>query len=240
MENYQENIDNPYLIANDAIKIEYTVAPITFYYNYESKKELNMGNKVLLPKIILNMISVYDNLNFPLTIKINDIILGINEILEDIDIIYIPVHFCNKLNITEPTTVNLEFLNHDIVKGTFLKLKPHNSKFYTIRNTKEYLEENIKKYYTHLENNTLIKFPYYDEILYFDVIETKPENIICVIDTELEVDFEKAYDYKEPEKKISKAKFKFSSGVGSTNENTLPKVQEEFKPFSGKGRKLND
>ena len=97
MEKYQSNIDNPYLIATDAIKIEYTVAPITFYYNYESKKELNMGNKVLLPKIILNMISVYDNLNFPLTIKINDIILGINEILEDIDIIYIPVHFCNKL-----------------------------------------------------------------------------------------------------------------------------------------------
>ena len=38
---------------------------------------------------------------------------------------------------------------------------------------------------------------------YIDIIETKPGNVISIIETDCEVDFAPPLDYKEPEKPIA-------------------------------------
>lgn len=230
MDMYQQNIDDKFEIADKEIIFSEYLAPLTFYHSHEKYDFLNNSNKILMPKILLNKLSVYDNLNFPLTIKIKDTIIGIHEIIEDIDTIYIPNYICRKLFIFEPKLIDIVFLNYELPKATFVKFKPHQSLFYNVPDTKSFLESNLKKLYTHLEQNQTINIPYLDNILYFDVIEIKPANLCSIIDTELEVDFEKAHDYVEPKPKTKK-KFQFKK----------PEEKKTgFIPFSGKGRKLND
>jgi len=44
---------------------------------------------------------------------------------------------------------------------------------------------------------------YNNKKYYIDIIETKPDNAISIIETDCEVDFAPPLDYKEPEKPIA-------------------------------------
>ncbi|KAL2924296.1 Ubiquitin recognition factor in ER-associated degradation protein 1 [Bienertia sinuspersici] len=59
--------------------------------------------------------------------------------------------------------------------------------------------------------------------MYVDVVDAKPSNAVCIIETDVEVDFALPLDYKEPEKPV-------------------PKAEEppKFVPFSGRARRLSD
>ena len=153
--------------------------------------------------------------------------------------IYIPSQFSLKLNISEPTNLDIEFLNYDFKKGNYIKLKPHLNEFYGIMDVKSYLENNLVKLYSHLQKNQIIQIPYGEKIYYFDIIDTKPDNIISIIDTDLEVDLDIAYDYKPPPPKKNNSKFSFKFNNSETK-NKETNTKQEFKPFSGKGRKLNE
>jgi hypothetical protein len=232
-------------MENTPIKIEGTITPLSFYHSYDSLLFLDNSNKVLLPTIIFNQIVNYANISFPLTISINDTIMGIHEILEDIDQIYIPEYICKKINLCEPTQLELTFIdNSQFPKGEYIKLKPHQSIFYEIIDTRGFLENNLKKLYTHLEKNQVIHIPHNDTILYFDVVEIKPDTIVSLNDTDVEVDFEQAYDYVEPpviEKNDinAKLKFKFKHGPALPTDDTPVEPDPSiFVPFSGTGRKL--
>jgi hypothetical protein len=227
--------------SQNDIKIQGTIAPLSFYHSYDNLLSMDNGNRALLPKFMLNQLSNYDNLCFPLTIMINETIIGVHEIMEDIDCIYIPSYICNKLNIYEPTQMEIAFIdNSKLSKAEFIKLKPHQSKFYEIMDTKSFLENNIKTMYTHIEKNQTIMIPYDNTVLYFDVIETKPADLVSLNDTDVEVDFEQAHDYVEPKpvtKVVMSYKFKHGSAPAPTNDDS---IEQTFVPFSGHGRKLGD
>jgi len=212
------------------IKLKFTIAPLSFYHSYDETEFLDHSNRVLLPKIVLNQLSINDNLYFPLTIDINDTIVGVYEIYEDIDYIYIPDYICKKIGLVEPTQMDMKFLCYDLPKAEFIKLKPHQSTFYNIIDTKGFLENNLKKLYTHLEKGQTINIPHDGDVLYFDVVETKPDNILSINDTDVEVDFEEAHDYVAPpppsEKKGIVYKFKHGDAAAAA-----------FVPFSGTGHR---
>jgi ubiquitin fusion degradation protein 1 len=203
-----------------------------------------------MPKSLLNELSVYDNLKYPLTLKIKNTIMGIYEICEDIDSIYIPDYICEKIDLIEPCMIDIEILNTEFPKATFLKLKPYSSNFYDIQDTKGFLENGLKKNYTHIEENTIIELIYDNKLLKFDIIETQPKGLISLNETNVEVDFEEAHDYKPPPPPpppqvatseptsgaFNPGKFKFTR---NTNEVPCPETKE-FIPFSGAGRKLGN
>ena len=143
-------------MAQNTIKLKFTIAPLSFYHSYDRMGFLEHSNRVILPKIVLNKLSIDSNLHFPLTIDINDTIVGVYEIYEDIDYIYVPDYICKKIGLVEPKQTNLKFLCYDLPKAEFIKLKPHQSAFYDIMDTKGFLENNLKKLYTHLEKGQTI------------------------------------------------------------------------------------
>ena len=252
MEQYQENINMPWKIAGDSITQTINCIPLYFHCLYDEYTELRHSNKVLMPKSLLNELSVYDNLNYPLTLKIKNTIMGIYEICEDIDSIYIPDYICEKIGLIEPCMLDIEILNTEYPKATFLKLKPYSSNFYDIQDTKGFLENGLKKNYTHIEENTIIELIYDNKLLKFDIIETQPKGLISLNETNVEVDFEEAHDYKPPppppvpvpvpsSETFTPGKFKFTRNTNEepAQEGPCPETKE-FIPFSGAGRKLGN
>ena len=253
-------------MAQNTIKFNFTIAPLSFYHSYDMIRFLEHSNRVILPQIVLNKLSTDSNLHFPLTIDINDTIVGVYEIYEDIEYIYVPDYICKKIGLVEPKQTNLKFLCYDLPKAEFIKLKPHQSIFYSIMDTKGFLENNLKKLYTHLEKGQTINIPHDGGVLFFDVVDSIPDNIISINDTDVEVDFEESHDYVPPPEKKKGIVYKFNradmakakakakaeavepvftafSGIGrNTNGNAAsapaPAPAEAFTPFYGAGRKL--
>ncbi|CAI0406617.1 unnamed protein product [Linum tenue] len=92
-------------------------------------------------------------------------------------------------------------------KGTFAKLQPHSVAFLATRDVKAVLEQ------------TLI-----------DIVETKPDDAICIIDTDCTVEFAVPLDYKEPAPAPAPQELR-EEGVGGSR---------GFIPFTGAARRLNE
>jgi hypothetical protein len=245
MEFFQDNINERWeTIRGGTIRQKVLCMPLYFHHLFDEISDINISNKILLPKHILRELSKYDDLMFPLTIRIQGQIVGVHDILPDIDAIYVPEYICNKISLNEPQKINIEIINIPYPKATFIKLKPYESKFYEIIDTRGFLEENLKKYYTHIEKGNILECRYNDTILHFDVVETQPENIIVSLnETNVEVDFERAHDWKPPVNKIKSQidynwnprKWKFPRPDDPIN---ILETPESFS--SGEGRKLSN
>lgn len=231
-ESIQPNCKDDFIINNEDILTSVKALPYTFYNNYI--KYRNNGNKVICPKFILYNISNYENVCFPITIKIKDTYLGVLEFVDFIDEIYIPNNIFYLLDLEENQEIPISILHKNIVKGTFIKIKPQLDDFYFIENKKQYLEIHLKNLYSTLTKDTLISIPYKDKTIPFLVTECMPENTISIVDVdELEVDIEPIN-----EKKISFTEVKNDNENATSTEDEI-EVQESNK-FPGEGRKLND
>ena len=249
MDIYQDNLNSNWEISENNIKEKIFIKPLVFYHFYENIKFLENSNKILIPKNILYKISKFENLEFPLNIKLNNYILGVYEFQEDIDDLYISNTLFNKLEINLDLEYTIEFLINKISKGNFIKLKPHTNNFSEIIDQKKYLEHNLKSMYTCLHLNDTISMPYDCNIgkILFDIIECQPENIISLIDNDIEVDIDTSYEYDnykklEEEEKIEAEKrfAELKKKEELKKEQDLQKEEESkgFTPFSGKGNKL--
>ena len=77
---------------------------------------------------------------------------------------------------------------------------------------------------------------YNNKKYYIDIIETKPDTAISIIETDCEVDFAPPLDYKEPEKPTAP----LSAGKAAVAAEVIPAEDEpKFNPFSGTGRRLD-
>ena len=152
---YQENIDE-YTINNlEDINLACKTLPLSFYHNYERKMLYDNSKKVLVPKYILNKISRYKNIAFPIILYIinesKKEYFGVIEFLEDIDHIYIPNNIFYNLNLVENEIYEYFILKENFVKGNYIKLQPFNEQFYEIQNVRLFLETYLKKLYILLD-----------------------------------------------------------------------------------------
>ena len=194
---------------------QYSVLPLSELYCYKVYDFLENSNKIIIPQNIINDINEKydDEIEFPLYYKFEncDFIMSYYETVIGIDAIYIPQHIFNLLKIDIGEVIPLILLKKTLIKGTKCVIQPHTSNFYTIQNYRNYLEKVFGELYSSLTENTTIQIPYFDSFLKFNIIKTEPESNISILDTDLEVDFEKALDYVEPPKLKSKGiKLNFS------------------------------
>ncbi|CAI0406620.1 unnamed protein product [Linum tenue] len=103
-------------------------------------------------------------------------------------------------------------------KGTFAKLQPHSVAFLATRDVKAVLEQTLGANFSCLTTGDTI------------AINTKPDDAICIIDTDCTVEFAVPLDYKEPAPAPAPQELR-EEGVGGSR---------GFIPFTGAARRLNE
>ena len=184
------------------MEYNYRIYPITHLYCYEVYNFLENSSKSIVPHKLINDITnkFDDELVFPLYYKFKgkNTIFTYYESVIDIDGIYLPSYIFNTLNIEPGEILHFNLIRESLPKGTKCILQPHTSNFFDIQDYRNYLEKTFSENYTLLSEQSTIQIPYFDDIIKLNVIKTEPESNISIIDTDLEVSFEKALDYVEP------------------------------------------
>ena len=177
-----------------------------FSYACCSKSELitrlNHSNKICLPESILYEIKE-KNIEFPLFFRVKNKITqygsvcGVEEFTSPPGVCHIPYQIMTDICVEEGSDVELELVIPP--KGDFVKLRFHTSEFAGLSNPKAIMEKIMSKDYPVLTRGQTIVLNYSDlnKIFRVDVLDTKPTEIIQIINTNLNVDFDEPFDIKK-------------------------------------------
>ena len=80
--------------------------------------------------------------------------------------------------------------NVSLPKATAIKLKPASPKFLEISNPRAVLEHALRNYSCVTKDDTIC-IPYNGENYHLTLLEVKPMDAACIIETDCNVDFEK-------------------------------------------------
>lgn len=86
----------------------------------------------------------------------------------------------------------------NLKKGTYIKFQPHKTAFID-NDVKPMLEQELKNF-TCLHKGDTIQVTHAGTKYMVNVTECKPDDAICVIETDLKTDFEAPLDYVEPKR----------------------------------------
>lgn len=129
-----------------------------------------------------------------------------------------------------PAQISLvqDIRNKKVKTPYFIKLRPHKTKFIELDNPKAVLEFQLRNF-TCLHEGDTITISTFSGKFEIDILQIKPKNeyeAICIIDTDVEVDFAPPLDYEETKPQENTGKF----------------VQETSKRgvFDGKGVRVDE
>ncbi|KAL6627454.1 hypothetical protein ACP70R_031180 [Stipagrostis hirtigluma subsp. patula] len=158
------------------------------------------GNRIIMPQSALDRLTSL-NIAYPMQFQIqnpgNERVshCGVLEFVAEEGFIHIPTWLMAHLGLAENDMVLVRIKS--LPKATFVKLQPHSSDFHRVSHPRELLEYNFGKY-TCMTASETITVTEGGQRYYLDVVEARPADAVCVIDTDCEVDFALALDYKEP------------------------------------------
>jgi len=176
-------------------------------------------------------------------------VCGVHEFSAPPAICHVPYHVMDNLAITEGSQVQIEKVCP--VKGTYIKLRPHETAFINLSNPKAVLEKIMSKDYPVVTEGQTIEI-FYEELkktFRIDIVKAEPAEIISIINTDINVDFDTPCDYVEPKKPSPPPSPRLlSPGMGENKiisrqtqlESMRSPTSKQFVPFSGHGRRLGD
>tara|TARA_B100000700_G_scaffold298109_1_gene363674 strand:+ start:773 stop:1708 length:936 start_codon:yes stop_codon:yes gene_type:complete len=246
-----DNIEHYQKKPND-ISFELPIAQLCYYYDYDKLLELEFSSKIVVPSYVLEEITKYEDISFPMVFNIktdnNEITVTAHSFPIGIDCVYVPYIMYDNLTSDNAPVITLQYSNTKLEKATKLVLQPHLADFLDIDDHKDYLEYYINNY-TIIEKNSMIVTPNESTVnnLYFNVIEVEPADKVITIDTDVEIIFKTPLNYREPPPKLisngngfnlqhTKSPEKDQQSSGSSTNPT--KKKKKFVPFSGKGHRL--
>jgi len=163
------------------------------------------GGHVILPDSVLQSLLARD-IQYPMLFKLQveetkkSVYCGVTEFTAPQNVIYLPQWMMDQLGIVEGQQVQL--FNVMLQLGTYLLIRPHTYKFVEkYSDPKTILEQHITKYAT-LTRGTTIKICVDGEVWSFDIVELKPSRAVCILNTDLKLDFDEPLDIKEYEAKV--------------------------------------
>jgi|TARA_B110000483_G_scaffold218401_1_gene271726 ubiquitin fusion degradation protein 1 len=161
-------------------------------------------------------------------------VCGVHEFTASPGICHLPYHIMEDLALTEGENITIEKVNPP--KGTYVKLRPHKTDFINLPNPKAILEKIMSKDYPVITQGQTIAINHEElnRVFRIDIVETKPSEVISIVNTDLNVDFDEPIDYVPP------------ANTSSRPPKTNKKVQQfskirnsgVFTPFSGTGNRL--
>lgn len=181
-----------------------------------NRPELEDGDKIILPPSALAELTAL-HVQYPMLFQItntNDACnrqthCGVMEFSADEGHCYLPHWMMENLLLEEGTIIRLR--NVQLPKGKMIKLQPHSKDFLDITNPRVVLERHLGKHSAKTKGDTFM-FRFGGKAYYMDVIEAKPADAVCIIETDLAVDFAPPLDYVEPDYKAAAAAVAASGG----------------------------
>mmetsp|Transcript_28177 Transcript_28177/g.57168 ORF Transcript_28177/g.57168 Transcript_28177/m.57168 type:complete len:200 (-) Transcript_28177:1386-1985(-) len=170
---------------------EFTFSLKCYPVSFSNKKELEKGDKIILPPSILQNLSEY-NLSWPLMFELfknsssKKTNCGVIEFTSDEGCCFIPQWIIEKLSINKGEKVFFKY--SPLEKGSYVKLQPQTEDFLQISNPKAVLESKLRNF-TCLTKEDMIAIEYNEKIFWLNILEVKPGNSISIIETDLNVDF---------------------------------------------------
>lgn len=119
---------------------------------------------------------------------------GVLEFSAEEGMAHLPVWMMNNLFLEEGSEIILR--NVTLKKGSFIVIQPHETEFINLANPKAILERELVNYTTLFKGET-INVRYNDKDYALDIVECKPDDAICCVEADIEVDFKQPHDYKE-------------------------------------------
>ena len=118
---------------------------------------------------------------------------GVLEFSADEGICILPYWMMNNLFLEEGTDIILRSVT--LQKGKFIVLQPHETAFINLANPKAILEQELTNYACLMKGDT-INIQHQGRDYLIDIADCKPQDQICVVEADIEVDFKEPLDYK--------------------------------------------
>lgn len=163
--------------------------------------------------------------------------------------IYLPLWVMKSIGVRSGDFVTLR--NVTLQLGTFVKLQPQSVAFLDITDPRAVLEHSFRAF-SALTRGDIIQISYNDQVYEFAILEVMPESAkraICIVETDLQVDFAPPVGYVEPTPQ-PRAEKSIAGSLGMLNMSQMSQspfsgspsasLSSSFKPFSGMGNKLRE
>ena len=200
-------------------------------------KLLKHSNKILLPPSILHTLTENQDLDDVMFFKVNNkemqygIACGIQEFSSPPGICHVPYYIMEYIGIKEGGQVEIEKICP--VQGSYIKLRPHKTAFINLPDPKAILESVMSSDYPVVSQGQTIEIFYNEKKYLIDILETQPDEVISIINTDINIDFEAPLDYVEPptppQHNLTRAK-----------EIESMSTLKHFVPFTGHGHRLGE
>ncbi|KAI0181912.1 UFD1-domain-containing protein [Hypoxylon sp. FL1284] len=169
------------------------------------RPELNYGSKIFLPPSALQKISQL-HVQWPLMMELINgekgaqTHAGVLEFVAEEGRAYIPQWMMQTLQLDVGDMIQIKSTSLELAK--MVKLQPQSTNFLDISDPKAVLEKAFRNFAT-LTKGDVFNFEYNDEVYEVAVLEVKPETEkmgVCMIETDVSVEFAPPVGYVEPQK----------------------------------------
>jgi ubiquitin fusion degradation protein 1 len=120
---------------------------------------------------------------------------GVLEFTAEEGSCYIPFWMMQNLLLEEGGIITVT--NISLPKATFVKLQPQHVDFLEISNHRAVLEHALRNF-SCLTKGDVICVPYNSKNYFLEIKEVKPQDAVCIIETDCQVDFDAPVGYKDP------------------------------------------
>ena len=238
--------------------MSYKSTLICFSYNCSSQpdhvvSQVRYSNKVLLPEEILRSL-MKKKYNPPFFFKIENIdmkygqVCGVQEFSAPPGVVHLPYHIMESIGISEGQHVEIKLASP--IKGTYIKIQPHTTSFINLSNPKALLEKVLSEKYPVVTEGHTIAIEYLKKVFYVDIVKTEPAPVIDILNVNLNVDFDKPFDYQQTQIKEQNMDIKNNENNTLTHpkqiisENNVKKYKKtityDMRKFPGTGHRLGD
>ena len=143
---------------------------------------------------------------------------------------HLPVWLMDQLFLEEGAEVI--FRNVTLLKGTYMKIQPHKTAFIDLPDPKSVLERELTKYATCFKGDTInINHMGVDYLI--NIVECKPNDQICVVEADINLDFDAPVDY------VEKAPQQSQSNAMSADKKAEQELEEKKKEIMRMYKRLD-